>query len=55
MQTYHKRSAEDGERLDLRTGSNLFFSIRNLLLEAVTGDVEEESRAVREIAARLRR
>jgi hypothetical protein len=55
MQTFQKRSAEDGESLDLSTNSNLFFSIRNLLMEAVTGDVEEESAVVREIAARLRK
>jgi hypothetical protein len=55
MQTVHKRSADEGERLGLGTGSNLFFSIRNLLLEAVTGDVEEESGVVRGIADRLRR
>ncbi len=55
MQTIHKRSVDEGERLSLGTGSNLFFSIRNLLLDVVTGDVEEESGAVNEIADRLRR
>ena len=35
--------------------STLSLAIRNLMLEQVTGDVEEETAAVRELAARLRR
>lgn len=55
MQTYHKDPRAEERHLDLGTDSNLFFSIRNLLLEAVTCDVREGAGAVREIAVWLRR
>lgn len=54
MLTVGERIARDGSELD---GSvpGLYLSIRNLLIEEVTRDIEEDSPAVRELADRLRR
>ena len=52
--TYHEKPGAD-EKLDLRSGPDLFLSIRNLLLEEVAGDIENDSPKVRSLASRLRR
>jgi hypothetical protein len=52
MPAYWKNGG--GKALTEASGSNLYLSIRNLLIEEVSGDLEKDAPAVSEIASRLK-
>jgi len=54
MLTYQEKNGID-ERIKEKKGPDLYLSIRNLLMEEVTRDVESDSPSVRDLASRFRR
>lgn len=55
MLTYSEKVGVEGDLPDIRANQNLYLSIRNLLLEEVSNNVEKNMPAVTEIAARIRK